>query len=48
MRPKTELTLQNMPSENEDLFVPFGCHKKTAHTLQNMSFENRDLHTLFC
>ena len=45
LRLDTLITLQNMPSENQDLYVPF-CYK--TDTLQNMPSEKQDLYLLFC
>ena len=45
---QTISTLQKIPSENYDLYVPFCYEKNTAFTLQNMPFENQDLYLPLC
>ena len=48
MGPSIVFTLQNMPSENKDLYVPFCYETNNAFTLQNMSSEIQDLNVPFC
>ena len=48
MRPDTAFTVQNMPSENQDLYVPFCYETDTTLTLENTQSENQDLYVPFC
>ena len=48
MGPSIVFTLQNMPSQNQDLYVPFCYETNNAFTMQNMSSENQDLNVPFC
>ena len=43
MRPDTTFALENMPSKNQGLYVPFCYEIGTTFTLQNMLFQNQDL-----
>ena len=47
MGPSIVFTLQDMPSENQDLYAPFCYETNNVFTLQNMPSENQDLYVHF-